>query len=183
VDDSSDCIIKGNLVKTPSSPIFDSRLVGTVSAVSDNTRHRSLRRPVITSHRKAITPPDNPTENTPPSRAISSQSPSNMPSSLPTILENSESQYIPVNDVSSLPSTSPSSTSPLSPKQIQEILQTVTKQLTTHGRITLNFYISGTGMGNCYKYGIGTTNFVQFSNRLKLDYNPALMTRVYFMVP
>jgi len=63
------------------------------------------------------------------------------------------------------------------------ILQTVTKQLTTHGRITLNFYISGTGMGNCYKYGIGTTNFVQFSNRLKLDYNPALMTRVYFMVP
>ena len=102
MDDSSDCIIKGNLVKTPSSPIFDSRLVGTVSAVSDNTRHRSLRRPVITSHRKAITPPDNPTENTPPSRAISSQSPSNMPSSLPTILENSESQYIPVNDVSSL---------------------------------------------------------------------------------
>jgi len=43
VDDSSDCIIKGNLVKTPSSPFFDSRLVGTVSAVSDNTRHRSLR--------------------------------------------------------------------------------------------------------------------------------------------
>jgi len=48
VDDSSDCIIKGNLVKTPSSPIFDSRLVGMVSAVSDNTRHRSLCRPVIT---------------------------------------------------------------------------------------------------------------------------------------
>ncbi len=43
VDDSSDCIIKGNLVKTPSSPFFDSRLVGMVSAVSDNTRHRSLR--------------------------------------------------------------------------------------------------------------------------------------------
>jgi hypothetical protein len=43
VDDSSDCIIKGILVRTPSSPVFDNRLVGMVSAVSDNTRHQSRR--------------------------------------------------------------------------------------------------------------------------------------------
>jgi len=37
VDDSSDCIIKGQKLHKPIQPVFDSRLVGSVSAVSDNT--------------------------------------------------------------------------------------------------------------------------------------------------
>jgi hypothetical protein len=43
VDDSSDCIIQGQRPTTTTNPDFDSRLVGSVSAVSDNTRHRSSR--------------------------------------------------------------------------------------------------------------------------------------------
>jgi len=128
VDDSSDCII-GNLVKTPSSPIFDSRLVGTVSAVSDNTRHRSLRRPVTTSNIQKLKPLDIPTLNAPPPPATSTLSPNNKLSSLSTILENNDFQYLPDDNESIPPSTSSPSTSPLSSKQIQEILQNVTKQL------------------------------------------------------
>jgi hypothetical protein len=136
VDDSSDCIIKGTLVKTPSSPIFDSRLVGTVSAVSDNTRHRSLRRPVITPRQKRLTSSDNTIDNTLSPHSISSQSTNNMPSSLTTILEATDSQQLPNIDELNSSDTSSPSTSPLSSKQIQEILQNVTEHLEMHGCIT-----------------------------------------------
>jgi hypothetical protein len=139
VDDFSDCIIKGNLVKTPSSPIFDSRLVGTVSAVSDNTRHRSLRRPVITSRKTRTTSLDNPIDNTMLPHGTSSQSTNNIPSSLPTILETTNSQHLLEVDEFNSPNTSSPSTSSLSSKQIQDILRNVTKHLETHGRITPEF--------------------------------------------
>jgi hypothetical protein len=48
VDDSSACIIQGHFANSSFTPIFASRLVGVVSAVSHNTRHQSLRRPVVT---------------------------------------------------------------------------------------------------------------------------------------
>jgi len=136
VDDSSDCIIKRNLVKTPSSPSFDSRLVGTVSAVSDNTRHRSLRRPAITSRKTETTSLDSSNNNNTLTHSTSSQPTNNIPSSLPTILETTDSQHLPEVNECNLPNISSPSTSPLSSKQIQDILQNVTKHLETHGRIT-----------------------------------------------
>jgi len=59
----------------------------------------------------------------------------NLQSSLPTISENTDSQYLPVADEPIPSSTSSQSTSPLSSKQIQEIFY-VTKHLEMHGCIT-----------------------------------------------
>lgn len=50
VDDSTDCIIKGTKIQNSTPPVFDSRLIGSVSADSDNTHHHSSRHPISTSH-------------------------------------------------------------------------------------------------------------------------------------
>ena len=47
VDDSSDCIIRGSSPADVDPVDFDSRLVASTAAVSDGTRFRSSRRPVV----------------------------------------------------------------------------------------------------------------------------------------
>jgi hypothetical protein len=59
-----------------------------------------------------------------------------MPSSLPTILEATDSQQLPNIDELNSSNTSSPSTSPISSKKIQEILQNITKHLETHDCIT-----------------------------------------------
>lgn len=49
VDDSSDCTISSSLSLNYDSPDFDSRLIGSIAAVSDNTRFRQQRHPIKTN--------------------------------------------------------------------------------------------------------------------------------------
>ena len=49
VDISSDCLLQGGFPSPSAVVSFDERLVGSVSAVSDNTRHRHKRRSAIPS--------------------------------------------------------------------------------------------------------------------------------------
>jgi len=139
VDDSSDCIIRGSfLFNTDDAIEFDSRLVGIVTAVSDNTCFRSSRRPI-----------QQPPLGT--SQKLSSQSPSTK--LLPAIPEVEFESLIlsPVPlDMSSphiLPGTTMSesvleSTSPtphptsLSDTQLKEIISLVITNLRKHGKIT-----------------------------------------------
>jgi hypothetical protein len=138
VDDSSDCIIKGQKLKHSTTPAFDSRLIGSVSAVSNNTRHCSLRRPisttVTTSKKKTLSTI---TQNHPvpaPSLPLEASEHHSSLSSIPkdsNLQLSSPSRIIPCNiDNQNEPSTI------LSPKQVYEILHKVTKHLETHGQIT-----------------------------------------------
>jgi hypothetical protein len=146
VDDSSDCIILGKNAHPSSIPHFDSRLVGNVSAVSDNTRHRLSRHPVLArpSNKNTISPtiihPDSSTDTNYLDISINGINP------LPIISEESN-LHLPVQEtVCDLPiqetlcspgeNIASSSSSSLSPKQKLEIIQQVTRHLETHGRIT-----------------------------------------------
>lgn len=46
MDDSSDCLIRGNFLPDTTTIDFDSHVVGLVLAVSDNTRFRASRHPL-----------------------------------------------------------------------------------------------------------------------------------------
>jgi hypothetical protein len=120
-------------------PAFDSRLVGSVSAVSDNTRHRSSPQPVsnITNSIKKSTTSTTQSD----SLAIS------LPLSTPVI--NADTSSLPIipedNDLTSPLSSEPFSNiidpslvphPNLSPKQVQDILQKITSHLEIHGQIT-----------------------------------------------
>jgi hypothetical protein len=57
VDDSSDCIVSSSFSSNHESPDFDSRLVGSISSVSDNTRFHQMHHPVVSSQSRPTTIP------------------------------------------------------------------------------------------------------------------------------
>ncbi len=152
VDDSSDCTILGSLATQTIDIHFDSRIVGSISAVSDNTRHRKQRRPVYTKSREtsstsAHSMPINETHpNFIPSPSLSHNFIQES-SDLPVINETYEDNTPTVTGVITDPITStlkdlnidPSSLSSphLSQTQIQEITTAIIRHLTKHGKITL----------------------------------------------
>jgi hypothetical protein len=139
VDDSSHCIIPGR----PSNPCvtvdFDSRLFGSVAAISDNTRFRASRRPILPSKKKPSIPskekPSTPTCSSfdvPSSSLILPPDTTPLRDPLPPIMEHDDGTLI-SSDVSSQENSSPTPTnsslfdssevsSHLSPKQIQELV-------------------------------------------------------------
>jgi hypothetical protein len=140
VDDSSDCIIQGQRPTTTTNPDFDSRLVGSVSAVSDNTRHCSSRRPISSapiSIGKAK--PTSTLPNQPSSLPVSSTQVHETSTSLPIIPEDDDNipfESLPHTVSHDEDNTPTTTSSPLSTKQIQEILSLVTKQLEKNGCIS-----------------------------------------------
>lgn len=136
VDDSSDCITQGHLATPTSTTIFYSRLVGVVSAISDNTRHRLLYRPVLTRPSKATNlSPSVPHFTISPDKT-SKETVNNNPLPLPIIPEEQDLPISPSPEDCNPNSDGPSQPSFLfSPKQITDILMKVTHQLETHGRI------------------------------------------------
>jgi hypothetical protein len=119
--------------------VFDSHVVGSVSAVGDNTRFRGSRRPpvsVLSTSRESVfhdLSPVTPGLDSVPLPSIHEDSSTPLPSILPPepldVLCFSENDNF-VNDA-----TSPTP-SPLSTKQIQEIVSLVTTTLQKNGRIT-----------------------------------------------
>jgi len=140
VDDSSDCIIQGQRPTTTTNPDFDSRLVGYVFSVSENTRHRSSRRPISSasiSTRKVKTTSALP--NQPSSLPVSSTQVHETSTSLPIIPEDDDDipfESLPHTVSHNEDNTRTTTSSPLSTKQIQEILNFVTKQLEKNGCIS-----------------------------------------------
>jgi hypothetical protein len=132
VDDSSDCTINGSL-GIPRELDFDSRLVGSSSAVSDNTHFRKSRRPPC---------PSNTSTNNVPKLTTAPLSSSNTTpiQDLPTIsevdinIEKLESLHPLLEDLD-LPPTALSDNG-LSPTQIQEIAKAIISYLQKHGRVT-----------------------------------------------
>lgn len=54
VDDSSDCIVSSLFSSNHESPDFDSRLVGPISSVNDNTRLHQLHYHVVSSQSRPM---------------------------------------------------------------------------------------------------------------------------------
>jgi hypothetical protein len=134
VDDSSDCTITGHLSINRDID-FDSHLVGTSSAVSDNTRFRKSHRGVSNPTSSISNPQDSlPTvvHPSPPTPTLCNE--------LPTISVETKSSF----DPKSLPnmqenlnlSTTDFKGNDLSPKQIQEITTAVIHHLKKHGCVT-----------------------------------------------
>lgn len=135
VDDSSDCTITGHLSINRDID-FDSRLVGTSSTVSDNTRFRKSRCGVSTPT-SSIT---NPQDSLP---IIVHQSPPipTLCNELPTISAETNSSFDPKSLPNMLEDLNLSTTdfkgnekgNELSPKQVQEITNAVIHHLKKHG--------------------------------------------------
>jgi hypothetical protein len=83
VDDSSDCTIAGKICSSNTTTHFDSSLAGCISAVSDNTRLRKNRCPIIPKN----TPKD-PTTST-------NESNLHLSTDLPTITEMDDTPLTP----------------------------------------------------------------------------------------
>jgi hypothetical protein len=150
VDDSVDCIVKGKFAYPDSTLYFDARLAGTVSAVSDSTRHRNNRRPVVQP-----IPTQSPTidstlahcqvtnENLPDGSPCSSvgnniELDSTTSFSMPVVNEdlNAPDPIVMVMDELGL-NAAEFSGSKLSPVQIQQIIQACIKDLTANGCISM----------------------------------------------
>ncbi len=119
--------------------VFNSRLVGAVSVVSDNTHHRSSRQPISTVINKTKQTPTSIDRPAYPVLDSSTSTPviNNNISPLPIIPEDSNllSPLSPKIQSSTI-DPPPASSTNLSPKQIQDILQKVTRHLELHGQIT-----------------------------------------------
>ncbi len=153
VDDSSDCTISSSLSLNYDSPDFDSRLIGSIAAVSDNTRFRQQRRPIkINTTTSPIKQRTQPFDE--PFPSISSNTNNNNISSLPHHNNNTHLSHIEEDNGSlSTPASTQNSifestiqelgltlsdfnSSSLSPKQIAEITNAIISHLQKHGRIT-----------------------------------------------
>ncbi len=119
--------------------VFNSRLVGAVSVVSDNTHHRSSRQPISTVINKTKQTPTSIDRPAYPVLDSSTSTPvtNNNISPLPIIPEDSNllSPLSPKIQSTTI-DPPPASSTNLSPKQIQDILQKVTRHLELHGQIT-----------------------------------------------
>jgi hypothetical protein len=127
VDNSSDCTIPGH--SCPHFNVdFDSRNTGSATAVSDNTRFKHNRRPILssTTSQKHPVGSDFPTPNTTPLKSTPSDSSTDISSTVPDC------------ESSPLESTLQhlDTTSTLSPTQIKEITTTIVNHLQKHGRVT-----------------------------------------------
>lgn len=141
VDDSSDCTIFGS--GHTSTLHFDSRTVGSVVPVSDNTRHRHRRRPPISSSSSLPTtkppslvpsPIDLPITITVPLPPISEEDTTSLlhPSSPST---HEDALLSTLHELNLCPSYVTSSG--LSTTQSDEIIKAVTSHLKKNGRITM----------------------------------------------
>jgi hypothetical protein len=135
VDDTSDCTILGSSTM-PTVIDFDSRHVSSTSAVSDNTRHRLQRRPVLPkASSKPTKPPSSP--DSPPGPLPPSLPPS--PGDASAVTPPSPISPVPLDAIPDL-NMDPSllSSTALSPSQISAITTAVVDHLKKHGRVTLD---------------------------------------------
>jgi len=157
VDISSDCLLQGGFPSISAEVSFDERLVGTVSAVSDNTRNRSKRRGIVSSPLQAancqetnIDLPDVPSVS-PSTRCdstdVSPFTQNNEQIVVEEVTEDDDSLDAPPVDTDILQKlvvemgldpaiANPTPSSRLSAVQISEIAQACIKTLEEHGRIT-----------------------------------------------
>jgi hypothetical protein len=129
VDDSSDCTVAGKICSTNTTTHFDSSLAGCISAVSDNTRFRKNRRPIIPNNT-----PKGPTTST-------NESNLHLSTDLPMITEMVDTPLSPETSISTLKELSIDSLaqpSSLSPTEIKEIYTIIVSHLQKHGKITLD---------------------------------------------
>jgi len=148
VDDSSDCIIPGTMSCTTTPVDFDSRLIGSVASVSENTRFHANQHPTLSPktkpQRQPTSLPDDSSSSLPtPSSPDSSVSSDTL---LPTIMEQNvtlvslshpSSPEVPLPFTGEIfPQSSHDVLGNLSPKQTQEILVQITEYLQKHGRVT-----------------------------------------------
>jgi hypothetical protein len=136
IEDSSDCTIPGHS-SFSTQPHFDSRQAGSIAAISDNTRFRNNRRPVILPKPAKDPEPQAPTS--------CSLAPVDDTSSSLSIDGHSQQSGDPIHlphDRSILRDLHldlpPASSSPLSPTQVCEITTTVAQHLEKHRKITLD---------------------------------------------
>jgi hypothetical protein len=134
VDDCSDCTITGRACSSAKVD-FDSRIAGSVAAVSDNTRFNHQRRPILS---KTL-------PNYPQTDEINLSSEDSL--SLPNTT--THTQDTPIESTLKQLHIDPStmSTSSLSPTQVTEITTAIVDHLQKHGRFTLdliNFINDGT---------------------------------------
>jgi hypothetical protein len=144
VEDSSDCTITGHLSINRDID-FDSRLVGTSSTVSDNTRFRKSR-PGVSNPTPSIS---NPQDSLPTVVRPSPPTPT-LCNELPNISVETKSSFDPKSLPNMLEDLNLSTTdfkgNELSPKQIQEITTAVIRHLKKHGCVTtelINFIRDG----------------------------------------
>jgi hypothetical protein len=112
---------------------------GSVSAVSDNTRHRSSCRPTsnVTNKPKQKSSSTNPPIDSTTDSSTRTDATTINISLLPVIPEDSDlSSSLPCEILSSPIDHPPTSPTHRSPKQTQDILQKVTQHLELHGQIT-----------------------------------------------
>ena len=164
VDDSTDCVVSGHSAPTNQLIHFDARVAGCTCAVSDNTRHRASRRPIVSSKtvtfsKDTVFKLKDPTilNEQPPSEAVNGSVDinNNLPLPIPTIVDNNNLSSSPsdsLGDNTFLDSSEDSSnvfkslgldpsdftTSHLSPKQVKQLSQACVDALTNNGCISMD---------------------------------------------
>ncbi len=151
VDDSSDCIIPGLSSNTSVSVDFDSRLIGSVASVSDNTWFQVSQWPILPSKTRHPTTTSSSANVSPSSTTLPSVA-TPLQDTLPPIAEQDD-DILPRTDLLSCEHSSPEPynvslcsssevSGHLSSKQTQELATRITNYIEQHGRSDFSMFYS-----------------------------------------